>query len=726
MKKCILIFIILMILSSLVAENVSEKKVALVLSGGGAKGFAHIGMLKVLDELDIKVDYIFGTSMGAIIGALYASGYSGQEIEDIVVNIDWNSLLTDKVPRNELYVGQKKWLPTGNFFFRLDENFRPALPQGLIVANNIHLQLFYETWRVAHIDNFEDLPIPFKCIGTNVETGKLHIFDSGSISDALRASSSIPSIFMPIDIDGKLFIDGGIAQNFPADVAKDMGMDVIIGFKTNTEMSGRDELTSPIRILNQTINIGMQQKQSTAEKLADILITPNTDLFSILDFDRAEDIIFSGYIEAMRYYDDLIDLSKTNKEKKERNIDFLPDKISFNRVSVLNNRYLSSSAIRDYVNIKTGTSYSRDDILHNFKRAYASELFDQIYPRIKKIDADKYELVIVVNEKERNHLGINLTYNQDCGLVAGAIVSMKNYLLRNSNVLINAQIGGRHELSVDFVKNMLKDYTMYFRFFPYIKEDKIYFYNNNHQKIKSYKALEFGNTLGLGLYPHKNLTIEPYLFHYHLSFYRDIAEEELLDNKVYSTGAGLKLYYENLDKYPYYTKGAQFFLKYSTAKEGFLSELGYKKLFTKTNFALPIDENLSLLLSGEYGTYFKTEPVKEDPFYIGGIDNFLGLHSREISAPFFRKTGLGFRVMPYNNFYIDIIANHVTYGNVDKWISMDETLLGFGLIFGFDTIVAPVRVGLALNQNSIKHNSKTIFTYFSVGYDYDAFFFSKR
>lgn len=715
MKKIVLVCLLLVLISGLFA------KVALVLSGGGAKGFAHIGMLKVIDELGIEVDYIIGTSMGAIIGGLYASGYNACEIEEIVLSINWNQLLNDRVARQDLNFGQKRWLPTGNYYFRLDEKFRPGLPQGLLLANNIHLQLFYETWHIAHIQDFTDFPIPFKCVATNIETGDLVLFEKGSLADAMRASSSIPSIFMPIELDGKLLIDGGVSQNFPADIAKELGMDIIIGLKTNTEMSMRNELNSPIKILNQTLNIGIQFRQNIAEKHADIVISPNTDEFSILDFDKAAQIISAGYIEALRHYSALKSIADSLDPNPEKTIpsNFLPSEISFTRIEVEGNNFISGSSVRDYLGLQTNTLYSKDNIYMAFRQAFASELFDQIYPRIDK-DGASYTLTIVVKERERNHLGLNLIYNQHDDLVAGVVLNMRNVLLRNSNLLISAQVGGRHSLDIDLTKNFLRDYSIYYRVFPYIKEDKIFLYNENHQRVRSYNVLEGGVTTGIGFYSLKNTVIEPYLFHYRLEFKKNIAEEDLFDKVFYSSGVGLKLYYESLNDYPYYTKGVQVFSKYSSSKENLASDIGYKKLQSSFLIAQPVDDNLSLIFSSEYGTYFKSDPVKEDPFYIGGIDNFIGLNPKELSAPFYRKFSLGFRVNPYNNFYIDLKTNYVTYGNSDKWPFMDDSVTGFGIIAGYKTLFGPARIGFAFN------NDTRFFSYLSIGYDYDAFFFSRR
>ena len=732
-----LLFFFLSVTTNLFSTE--KPKVALVLSGGGAKGFAHIGMLKLIDEMNIKVDYIVGTSMGAVIGGMYASGLSALEIEEIVVNLNWNNLLNDKVSRYDLHTGQKKWLPTGNYYFGLNERNLPVLPKGLIIANNIHLQLFYETWHVAHLYDFTDLYIPFVCIATDIETGEMVLFDRGSLADVMRASVSMPSFFEPIEINNRLLVDGGVSQNFPADIARELGSDFVIGLKTSTEMFKRNELNSPIRIINQTLNIAMQYKQNMAEKQADIIISPNTDEFSIMDFHLAENIIKVGYIEALRYYDELRDFESLLKEyeqndsvlcqeesqnpqtTRQKTTAFfkLPNLIKFDSILIQNNEYLTSQAVRDYLGLYVDTYYDRDDVHNAFKKAFSTELFDKIYPNIV-YDKGKYDLVVIVKEKERKNVGVNLIYNQYDSLVTGVIIDFRNVLFRNSNLLVNFQLGGRSAFEIDYTKTFNRKLSTYYRIFPYIKEEVLYEYDDDFHRVKSFNHFETGFTAGVGTHAIKNTFFEPFIYFYRLEFTRKVSETELFDRTFYSSGIGVKLYYENIDDFPFYKKGSRFVSKYILSGTNDLSEKGYQKLMSSLSIARPIDRNLSLIAGIEYGTYFMSEPVPQDPFFIGGLNSFIGLYPKEVSAPFYRLSNFGFRINPYQNFFLDLITNVVTFGSIDSWLLMDETVLGIGAIAGYNTLLGPARIGIGVNQNS------RTFVYLSIGFDHDAFFFSRR
>lgn len=720
--------LILLMICGLAVNLYARPKIGLVLSGGGAKGLAHIGMLRVIEETKLPIDCIVGTSMGAIIGGLYAMGYSANEIEQAILQVDWDNLMDDEVSREDIYVGQKRWFPNANYYFNLDNRFNPSLPQGFIIGNNIHLKLNELTWKAAHIHDFNKLKIPFRCVGTSLLTGKSIIFDSGSLADAMRASSSLPSLFMPFEYNNDLIIDGGISQNLPIDIAKAMGMDIVIGLKANTKLQNGDNLKDAISVLSQTINIGMTKSIENSIQKADIIIDPAVDSYSASDFKHARDIITIGEIEASRYFtvfDSLAnyikaqDFDSLRTPEAEYKMDNLPDSISFNWINVENNQYLHANKVREYLSLEPNKLYSKEEILQAFYNAWASELFDQIYPMISKTDS-YYVLTIIVKEKERKKLGINLSYNDYNGMIAGASLDFNNVIQKNSKLLVSAQIGGKHELDIDYVKNFGKHYGVYFRLFPNIKEDRIFIFNDEHEKIMSMKYLEYGGTFGVGFYSFYNNIIEPYLYCYNINIYKDIANYDIEKLNAYSTGLGIKYYNEKIDDLTFPMKGHRLMAKYNQAWDNQYSQYAYKKLSVENEGIIPINNKTSFILKVEYGTYLETDPVRVDPFFIGGIDSFLGLSSNEISTPFYRIARTALRVNFKKNYYADAVFNYFTWGNTDIWPTMDKKLAGGGLILGYKSMFGPLRFSVALDSK--KHFN----SYVSIGYDYDAFAFSRR
>ena len=231
-------------------------KVGLVLSGGGAKGFAHIGVLKVIDSLNIKIDYVAGTSMGAIIGSLYASGYSGQQLDSIFKSLNFEDVINDNLPRSAKTFYERenseKYGVTLPF-----TRFKINLPSALSRGQNVFNLLSKLTLDVSDISDFEQLPIPFFCVATDVETGKAVILDHGNLAQAVTASGAFPSLFQPVVIDDRILIDGGVVNNYPIDELKAKGMDIIIGVDVQDGLATREELNSAPSILLQINIIGL-------------------------------------------------------------------------------------------------------------------------------------------------------------------------------------------------------------------------------------------------------------------------------------------------------------------------------------------------------------------------------------------------------------------------------------------------------------------------------------
>ena len=245
-----------------------QPKVGLVLSGGGAKGFAHIGILKEIDKAGIQIDYIGGTSMGAIIGGLYAAGFSANQIETIVTETDFVAVLRDKLPRSTSPFFEKEYLEKTKITLPVNKG-KVGLPKAVSRGQNVLNFLFELLDSTEDIDDFSKLPIPFFCIATDVENGGEVLLEKGSLPLALRASGSFPTLLDPVILDDKLLIDGGVANNFPVSIMKSKGVDIIIGVDVEGKLYEKEKLTSVIAILNQIVSYQMYRK-STEEKEREI------------------------------------------------------------------------------------------------------------------------------------------------------------------------------------------------------------------------------------------------------------------------------------------------------------------------------------------------------------------------------------------------------------------------------------------------------------------------
>ncbi|MEF9985963.1 MAG: patatin-like phospholipase family protein [Bacteroidales bacterium] len=331
MKKIFILFLVLIInivplqaaaqRGNDIAKNTKRPKVGLVLCGGGAKGAAHIGVLKVLEQANIPVDIIVGTSMGAIVGGMYSMGYDAHQLDSIISNCNWAYLLSDNTSRRDASFNSKmmdeKYLINIPFYSigNKNKNNDPAaalLPGGFISGQNV-LNLM-SGLAVGYQDsiNFNKLPIPFACVATNLSTGEEAILKDGYLPLSLRASMAIPGVFSPVTINGNVLVDGGMVNNFPVDVAKKLGADIIIGVDVQNDLAKPDKLKSINQVFSQIMGLMGNERYLENIKLTDIYIKPDVTDFSTFSFGKSaiDSLIVNGYIAATNKYSELEALAK--------------------------------------------------------------------------------------------------------------------------------------------------------------------------------------------------------------------------------------------------------------------------------------------------------------------------------------------------------------------------------------------------------------------------------
>jgi NTE family protein len=289
-------------------------KIAVALQGGGAKGLAHIGVLQWLEDHHIPVDYVAGTSMGGLVGGLYATGHSPAEIERIVRGINWNEVLSGTTPYRELAFRRKEDLrafPNG-LELGLREGLQP--PGGLISGQGVRFVIDRYVLPYSDGRSFDSLPVPFRCVATDLVSGKSIVFKDGSLTDALRATMSIPGVFSPVKQDGKILADGGLLNNLPTDVAKQMGADIVIGVHLTTGPVAPKNLTSLFQVAAGSSDVMIDSNELRGMEGADILITVNLQGYTTLDFSRVEEIIPKGVSAAQERSNVLQRLSVSDDE----------------------------------------------------------------------------------------------------------------------------------------------------------------------------------------------------------------------------------------------------------------------------------------------------------------------------------------------------------------------------------------------------------------------------
>lgn len=418
-------------------------KIGLSLSGGGAKGFAHIGVLKVLDSLGVKVDYISGTSMGAIVGGLYASGYTGKEIEKIVMDTDFYTIIANEKTRQETSFFDKS-VDRYILSIPVKDGKVNVLPKAISTGQkNIYLlkELFKN---VSAIDDFSKLPIPFMCIGTNLESGKMQVFEKGDLVSAIMASSAFPSLMDPVKIGDSLYIDGAMTINYPSKPLKDKGIDVVIGVDLSQGLADRKNLQSAIDILNQVIDFGIQKETKNQYNYTDINIHPDLTGMGATSYDAKKRILDSGYVEAQKYIEPLSLLPK-----KENVLLRAPMNSMFSNVykidslSVENNHIFTKNNIQGKMSLRIPSLQTYGSINKMIDKLYATNNYKLINYDLVQSEDGNYLKLQVTEDDTRFFLKFGLHYDEifKTGLLINA--TAKRLLFRNSTISLDMVVGDK-------------------------------------------------------------------------------------------------------------------------------------------------------------------------------------------------------------------------------------------------------------------------------------------
>ena len=404
-KKTIILTLCLLAFLSAKAQIETQEtkpKVGLVLSGGGAKGLAHIGVLKVIDSLGVKVDYVAGTSMGAIIGALYASGYSGKQLDSIFQKIDFDTILNDELPRASTAFDERANIE--KYAVKLPfNNFKLKLPSALSRGHNTYSLFLKLTLHVNEINDFSKLPIPFFCIATNVETGKQVILEKGNLTQSMMASGALPSLFQPVIINNEILIDGGVVNNYPIDELRAKGMDIIIGVDVQDALATREDLISAPEVLMQINNFKTINEMKPKIKKTDVYIKPNIQDFNVVSFDEGANIILSGELAALNKLNVLRELKpKTNDGKPPFKFNTV-DSLTINAITVEGNIKYTRAYVLGKLKLKSDEKISYDDFIKGINNLVATNNFDSFEYELKNSkDKDGFDLETTLIESQVN------------------------------------------------------------------------------------------------------------------------------------------------------------------------------------------------------------------------------------------------------------------------------------------------------------------------------------
>ncbi len=455
-KTIILTFSLFVLLSVEAQEKQQEQpkpKVGLVLSGGGAKGLAHIGVLKVIDSLGVKIDYVAGTSMGAIIGALYASGYSGKELDSVFRKIDFDKIINDELPR-----ASKAFFERGNsekYALTLPfEDFKVKLPSALSRGQNAYNALSKLLLHVSDIELFENLPIPFFCIATNIETGEPVYLDRGNLAQAIMASGALPSLFQPVVIDDQVLTDGGVVNNYPVDELRAKEVDVIIGVDVQDGLLTREELGSAPEVLLQINNFRTIKAMASKSKKTDIYIKPNIRDFSVVSFDEGDAILKRGENAALEKIKDFEALTKRmGRYPKIKTEKFKSDSIQINQINIKGNNRYTRAYILGKLKLKDKEKISYNAFQKGVDNLVATNNFDSFYYELEKDELpDEFNLRANVSEtKTTNFLKLGLHYDNLYKSAALVNITKKRFLFNNDVTSLDIILGDHVRYNFEYL-----------------------------------------------------------------------------------------------------------------------------------------------------------------------------------------------------------------------------------------------------------------------------------
>lgn len=740
MKKIIVILVLsLWFFPKSFGQENREPKIGLVLSGGGAKGFAHIGVLKVLDSLGVQVDYVAGTSMGAIIGSLYASGYSGNQLDSIFKNTNFDAVINDKFPRESASLHERenaeKYAITLPF-----ENFKINLPKSISRGQNVYNLLYRLTMHVAHIDNFNQLPIPFFCLATNVETGQAEILDSGNLAEAVVASGALPSLFQPVNIDNNLYIDGGVVNNFPVAELKAKGVDIIIGVDVQDDLKPREALTGAQDILLQINNFRTIEAMRTKLSLVDVYIKPDISTFNVISFNSGDAIVKNGELAAISNSEALKKIRKSSSTATQKPNISIIDSLIINEKYFTGNQRYTRSYLLGKLKLRNPEKISYQKFLDGVTNLAATNNFEFFrYQLIKENNEDTYTLdAKLLETPNTTFLRFGLHFDDLYKSAALVNFTKKRFLTKNDILSLDIILGDNVRYNFDYFVDKgfyisIGVRSRYNQFDQNVSADLVLDENDpiraglnkievelqdqtNQLYIQTLFAQDFATTLG---FEHKRLKIKTETL---LSNNQD--EDVIFENTDYFSLFGeLKL--DTYDHRYYPKKGVYFkgdlhwyvgaskfnqnFSNFSIAK----ADMGY---------AFSVSKKLAFLVESSGGFQLGDKSTTFLDFAIGGFANnfinnfssFYGYDFIELTGNSFVKGTLTANYEVFKKSYVILAANYANIANdifeSGQWFS-SPTFSGYTIGCATETFFGPVEVRYAKSPEISKG-----FWYFNVGF----------
>jgi NTE family protein len=722
MRRLLLCLLCLLPYALLAAPPVSElpkPRIGLVLSGGAARGLAHIGVLKALEEQGIKIDAIAGTSMGAVIGGLYASGYTIDELEKIALDIDWQLALSDAPPRKDVPFRRKQddrdFLVKQKLSFRDDGSL--GLPLGVIQGQNLALLLESLLAHASDIRDFDKLPIPFRAVATDIVSGEKMVFRKGHLPQVIRASMSIPAVFAPVEVNGRLLVDGGMVDNIPLDVAREMGVDIAIVVDIGTPLRNRKQLATVIDVLNQSITLMTQrnsQEQLATLHANDILIQPSLAGFGVTDFGRAQEMIDAGY-RATRILDArLTALRPAELATPQLTAARGPSQRTplISAIKVENDSKVDDSVIRYYIRQPLDEPLDLSRLQTDMGTLYGLDYFEQVHYRVEHKGRDN-TLVISARGKRSGtdylRLGLNLSDDMrgDSAFNLGASYRINGINRLGAEWLTRAQIGDQQELYTEFYQPL--DVGSRYFVAPYLRAESTNVDSVlDNDPIAEYRLERYGFGLNVGRQIGNNGEIRLGVGEAWGEANVRIGERDLPKVSFTEGFYELKYSFDSLDNVYFPHSGENIGLSLRQFDQGLGSDQDYRQLEFKLDKALSDGSN-TWVFGGRYGRTLNKAEVVPSSFLLGGARQLSGFRQDAISGQNINLTRAVYyrRLTPRAYLPLDFplyIGASLERGRAwDNDNDFDSGYINAASIFlGFDTPLGPLNFSYGFNDDDEK------------------------
>lgn len=706
-------------------------KVAVTLSGGGARGLAHIGILEAIDSAGLKIDMLTGTSMGSIVGALYAMGYSGNEIEAAARKLNWNSLFSNRPVLTDVSYEEKK--EYNKYIIEIPFEYgKPKLASGVISGEALWLELAKLCWPVKDVKHFSDFNIPFKCIATDVATGEIVTLDSGEIVSSIRASMAIPSVFTAVKIGDRKLVDGGVVRNFPVITAKDMGADIVIGSNVSGGLRKADQLITPIDILYQLGFYKDAEDFKQAIKQCDIYVPMNKELedYSAASFGSVDSIIEVGRQKGRELYPVFRHLADSLNALYPQ-APFVADRLPFSADVELTDIRVSGLVHADQkfflqrLHLKPGGCYTPAQMRNAILNVYGTRFFKLITYNLVPEGYGKSSMDIQVEENQLTHVKFALNYNTFTGANAIINLTQRNFVVPNSRSFVTAAISENPRLEAEYLKYLGRSRSFGFGLSTYYENNGLTFYDDNFGKMQQYRSkyanvnmnLEYsiGRDMSVGLgtrweyikyKPQFSPFVEVRGSTNQLNTYVSYGVNSL-NQKIYPT-KGLLLDFEAGHIYNQHSgikvnsNGTA--LDLDSAGVNFRD---YQRFVLNMKYYIPAGRKSAIELDANIGYNLHYNESVVNGYLVGGMANvarnqvpFVGLYEGEVITPRIGAMQVAWQYEFLRNVFAIPRVGAAVYDGETSGGSRYKYLSGYGLGAGYNSRLGPVEATMMYNDQS--------------------------